>query len=204
MHSGVDLAPISVTVLEAMRKVPRHFFIPDELQWGAYLNRPFPIGYGQTISQPYIVALMTSLINPSADDIVLEVGTGSGYQAAILSKLAQKVYSVELIDELSVQARERLHQLGFDNVEVRTGDGSLGWPEHAPYDAIIVTAAASQIPQALIEQLKPGGTLVMPVENLYSGQSLHVVKKSSTGQIEDTAVLPVTFVPLHSAGEEKH
>jgi protein-L-isoaspartate(D-aspartate) O-methyltransferase len=170
--------------------------VPAELQPQAYANHPLPIGLGQTISQPYIVALMTELIQPEAEDVVLEIGTGSGYQAAILSRLVKQVYSLEIVETLAEQARERLTRLGYENVEVRTGNGHFGWPEHAPYDAILVTAAAPQLPPALIEQLKPGGTLVIPIGNAFSGQELRVVTKNAQGQIEQRNALPVIFVPM--------
>lgn len=195
--------PLSGRVLQAMRHVPRHLFVPEELLLAAYTDMPLPIGYGQTISQPYIVALMTSLIDPKADDHVLEIGTGSGYQAAILSQLAGKVFSVERIPQLFAQADERLKQLGIDNIELRAGDGHNGWPEHAPYDSIIVTAAAAEIPAALIEQLKPGGKLVIPVRTSESSQSLRLVKKDQVGNIWDESILPVTFVPLRGGKEDE-
>jgi len=190
-------------VMQALRQVPRHAFVPEEVQYSAYANHPLPIGYGQTISQPYIVALMTDLIRPRADDVVLEIGTGSGYQAAVLAKLVKQVYSLEIVEKLAEQARERLQRLGYDNVEVRSGNGHFGWPEHAPYDAIVVTAAASRIPPALIEQLKPGGTLVIPVGDHYSGQDLRVITKNEQGQVEERGVLPVIFVPMTGSPEEK-
>jgi protein-L-isoaspartate(D-aspartate) O-methyltransferase len=183
-------------VMEALRKVPRHEFVPVELQAGAYANHPLPIGHGQTISQPYIVALMTDLIRPRPDAVVLEIGTGSGYQAAILSRLVNRVYSMEIVEALAAAAGERLRRLGYDNVEVRAGNGCLGWPQHAPFDAILVTAAASRIPPALIEQLRPGGILVMPVGAQHAGQELIAVRKQVSGAIEETRVLPVVFVPL--------
>ena len=189
-------------VLEALRGVPRHMFVPDDLQASAYVNHPLPIGHGQTISQPYIVALMSDLIQPRAGDVVLEVGTGSGYQAAILARLVKQVYSLEIIEELAAQARVRLQRLGCDNVEVRTGNGRFGWPEHAPYDSIMVTAAAPRIPPALIEQLKPGGILVMPVGSRYLGQELLVLEKDALGGLEERRVLPVAFVPLTGAAAE--
>ncbi len=189
-------------VTEALRQVPRHAFVPDELQYGAYANHPLPIGHGQTISQPYIVALMTDLIRPRSDAVVLEIGTGSGYQAAVLSKLVKQVYSMEIVDELAAEASERLRRLGYDNVEVRAGNGRLGWPQHAPYDAILVTAAARRIPAALIEQLKPGGTLVIPVGGQYDAQELVVVRKQEGGGIEERCVLPVAFVPLTGTAED--
>lgn len=189
-------------VLEALRVVPRHAFVPEELQGSAYANHPLPIGHGQTISQPYIVALMSDLIRPRAGHVVLEVGTGSGYQAAILSRLVKQVYSLEIIEELAEQARVRLQRLGCDNVEVRAGNGRFGWPEHAPYDSIMVTAAAPGIPPALIEQLRPGGILVMPVGSRYLGQELLVLEKDALGGLEERRVLPVAFVPLTGSAAE--
>lgn len=189
-------ASLSERVLLALQQVPRDAFVPEELQDSAYLNMALPIGYQQTISQPYIVALMTELLEPRHDQVVLEIGTGSGYQAAILARLVKHVYSVEVIAPLAQEAAERLQRLGYHNVSVRAGDGHLGWPEHAPYDAIIVTAAAPQVPPALIEQLKPGGVLVMPVGSGYFGQDLRVIRKGPAGQVEERDVLPVVFVPL--------
>ena len=183
-------------VMDALRQTPRDEFVPHELRYGAYANRPLPIGHGQTISQPYVVALMTGLIQPQPEDVVLEIGTGSGYQAAILSPLVKQVYSMEIIEELAGQASERLQRLGYYNVDVRTGNGRLGWPEHAPYDAILVTAAATRVPPALIEQLKPGGTLVIPVGLQHVAQDLLVIRKRSDGSLEEKHVLPVVFVPL--------
>lgn len=189
-------------VIEALRAVPRHAFVPEELQDSAYANHPLPIGHGQTISQPYIVALMTDLIQPRAESIVLEVGTGSGYQAAILSRLVKQVYSLEIVEALAEQAHGRLQRLGYGNVEVRAGNGHFGWPEHAPYDAIMVTAAAPRIPPALIEQLGPGGILVMPVGDRYFGQELLVLGKDEQGRLEERRVLPVAFVPLTGSAAE--
>lgn len=189
-------ASLSKRVVQALRQVRREAFVPDYLQDSAYLNMPLPIGHRQTISQPYIVALMTELLEPQADQVVLEVGTGSGYQAAVLAGLVKHVYSIEVVPALAAEAKERLQRLGFHNVSVREGDGSLGWSEHAPYDAIIVTAAGPQIPQTLIEQLKPGGVLVMPVGGSYFGQSLRVIRKGADSQLDERDVLPVTFVPL--------
>ncbi len=183
-------------VLDALREVPRHEFVPDELQYCAYANHPLPIGHGQTISQPYIVALMTDLIRPQPEDVVLEIGTGSGYQAAILAKLVKRVYSMEIVGQLAAEAGARLQRLGYDNIEVGTGNGQSGWPQHAPYDAILVAAAATGIPPALIEQLKPGGTLVIPIGEQHAAQDLLVVTKSSSGHIDQKRVLPVAFVPL--------
>ena len=187
-------------VFDALRTVPRHIFVPDELQESAYANHPLPIGYGQTISQPYIVALMTDLIQPGPEDVILEVGTGSGYQAAILSRLVKQVYSLEIIEALAKHARQHLQRLGYDNVEVRTGNGRFGWPEHAPYDAIVVTAAAPEVPPALIEQLKPGGTLVIPVGRQHVGQDLLTISKDAQGRTEERRILPVAFVPLTGSG----
>ena len=187
---------LDARVRAALRRVPRHVFVPDELQGQAYTDHPLPIGHGQTISQPTIVALMSELIAPRADAVVLEVGTGSGYQTAILAELCKHVYSLEIVAALAQSARERLQRLGYDNVEVRAGDGRLGWPEHAPYDAIMVTAAPEEIPPALVEQLKHGGTLVIPVGERYFDQQLLCVRKNTDGGTERSAVLPVVFVPL--------
>ena len=189
-------ASLSERVVQALRQVPRDAFVPEHLQDAAYLNMPLPIGHRQTISQPYVVALMTELLEPQADQVVLEIGTGSGYQAAVLAGLVKHVYSVEVVAALAEEAEERLQRLGYHNVSVRAGDGSLGWPAHAPYDAIIVTAASPQVPTALIEQLRPGGVLVMPVGSSHFGQSLKVLRKSADGQLETRDVLPVVFVPL--------
>lgn len=183
-------------VLDAMRKVPRDRFVPSESKAYAYENGPVPIGYGQTISQPYIVALMTDLLDPESDDIVLEIGTGSCYQAAVLSLLVKRVYTVEIIAELAEQARERLMRLCYANVEVRAGDGYHGWPEHAPYDGIIVTAAAPYLPKALLDQLRPGGRMVIPIGLPYRHQELMLVEKDKQGQIETRSILDVAFVPL--------
>lgn len=195
-HYLTGHASLAARVIEALRRVPRHAFVPEELQWAAYQNTALPIGYRQTISQPYIVALMTELINPKEDDVILEIGTGSGYQAAVLSCLVKQVYSLEIIEELAQQARERLQHMGFDNIEVRAGNGCFGWPEHAPYDAIVVTAATAQIPPELIAQLKRGGSLVIPVGDRYLGQDLKIISKEKTGRLVERSVLPVVFVPL--------
>ena len=183
-------------VMAAMKKVPRHEFLPPDLLYCAYDNGPVPIGSGQTISQPYIVALMSDLLATKPGDTILEIGTGSGYQAAILSQLVQQVYSVEIIPELAETARIRLGRLGYDNIEVRNADGYFGWPLHAPYDGAIVTAAAPHIPPALIEQLRPGARLVIPVGLPYSYQELIVVEKKTNGEIETEKILGVSFVPL--------
>lgn len=183
-------------VLAALAQVPRHYFVPPELQEAAYDNGPLPIGHGQTISQPYIVALMTDLLRPRPDDVVLEVGTGSGYQTAVLARLVRQVYSLEIVTALATAAASRLRQLGCTNVEVHNSDGYAGWPAHAPYDGIIVTAAAPYIPAALLAQLKPGARLVIPVGEQGGPQELLLVEKGADGAITQRAVLPVAFVPL--------
>jgi protein-L-isoaspartate(D-aspartate) O-methyltransferase len=182
--------------MAAIGKVSREAFVPPDLKRFAYENGPLPIGHGQTISQPYIVALMTDLLQLEPDHIVLEVGTGCGYQAAILSQLASKVFTIERIAALAEASAARLKSLGYGNIEYRTGNGYDGWPEHAPYDAIIVTAAASHIPQALIEQLKPGGRLVIPVGLPYMPQELMLLEKDDQGEIHSRNILGVAFVPL--------
>jgi len=183
-------------VLEAMALVPRHEFVPAEDKSNAYDNRPLPIGHGQTISQPYIVAVMTDMLNLKADSKVLELGTGSGYQAAILGELVSKVYTIEIVEPLGLQAKKRLQRLGYDNVMTKVGDGYYGWQEHAPFDAIIVTAAASHIPPPLIKQLKPGGRMVIPVGSRFMMQQLLVVDKHEDNKIVSKQVLPVVFVPV--------
>lgn len=187
---------LNPNVMRVMATLPRHLFVSPSLQDEAYENRPLPIGHGQTISQPYIVALMTDLLNVDSEDTVLEVGTGSGYQAAVLSGLVKKVYTIEVVQPLAVQAKERLGRLGYRNVEVRHGDGYNGWKEAAPFDAIIVTAAASHIPPPLIQQLKPGGRMVIPVGGSFATQYLLFVEKTPKGQVRTRQVLPVVFVPL--------
>ncbi len=182
-------------VLDAMRRAPRHRFVKPELAARAYEDTPLPTAAGQTISQPYIVAFMTEQLRPRKEHVALEVGTGSGYQAAVLSLLVSKVYTIELIPELARTAAERLKRLGYQNVEVRQGDGYAGWPEHAPYDLIIVTAAPEAIPADLVEQLKPGGRMVIPTGPRDS-QELRVVEKDEQGRIKVRSVLPVAFVPL--------
>ena len=183
-------------VLQAMDRVERHEFVPAGLQSAAYLNQPLPIGHGQTISQPYIVALMTDLIGPDKDDVVLEVGTGSGYQAAVLAALVRQVYSIEIIEPLADEARARLERLGYDNVTTTLGDGYFGWAEHAPFDAIVVTAAASHVPPPLIAQLKPGGRMVIPVGGRFMVQYLLLLEKSLAGEIVTRQITAVRFVPL--------
>jgi protein-L-isoaspartate(D-aspartate) O-methyltransferase len=183
-------------VMAAMEKVPRDEFVPAALKSAAFADNALPIGDGQTISQPFIVALMTDLLEPEEDDVVLEVGTGSGYQAAILSTLVKKVYSIEVLPDLAHKAAERLRRLGYENVETRTGNGYLGLPEHAPFDGIMVTAAASHLPPPLIEQLKPGGRMVIPIGLPYMPQELMVVEKDEEGETRTRSVLGVAFVPL--------
>ncbi len=194
----------SPQVMEAIAKVPREEFVPNHLRPLSYQNSPLPIGKGQTISQPFIVALMTDLICPGKSDVVLEVGAGSGYQAAVLSQLVKKLYTVEIVPDLAHKAARLLHRLGYHNVEVKHGDGSLGWPAHAPYDSIIVTAAATEIPEALKEQLKPGGRLVIPVGYPGKTQHLMLVEKNHAGNFTSRTILPVAFVPfVTDAGRAK-
>lgn len=183
-------------VLNAMLKVPRHKFVSTDLQKYAYEDRPLPIGEGQTISQPYIVALMTELLRPKKGYKALEVGTGSGYQAAILSEIVKEVYTIEIFENLGKSAKERLKQLGYKKVEVKIGDGYYGWAEHAPFDLIVVTAAANHIPPSLIVQLKEGGRMCLPVGGAFHVQNLMVVEKLKGGKIRTENVLPVRFVPL--------
>jgi protein-L-isoaspartate(D-aspartate) O-methyltransferase len=184
-------------VLSAMLKVPRHLFVPKDEQASAYADQPLPIGKGQTISQPYIVALMTELLELKGQEKVLEVGTGSGYQAAILGELAKEVYTIEIVESLATAAKTLLLELGYQNISIRAGDGYLGWPEAAPFDAIIVTAAPDHIPQPLLDQLKEGGRMVLPV-GTYS-QTLKKITKRS-GKIEVSDVVPVVFVPMTGEG----
>jgi protein-L-isoaspartate(D-aspartate) O-methyltransferase len=186
----------SARVMRAIGEVPRHRFVPPGEVDDAYENRPLRIGHGQTISQPYIVALMTELLEPGTDDVVLEVGTGSGYQAAVLSSLVARVKTIEIIEPLAKSAGLRLKQLGYSNVEVKLGDGYYGWPEHGPFDGIIVTAAAASIPPPLVKQLKPGGRMVIPVGAPFFTQDLVLLTKDAKGRVSTTAVLPVAFVPL--------
>lgn len=180
-------------VLEAMREVPRHAFVPEPLRDRAYADRPLPIGHDQTISQPYVVAFMTQALELAPDARVLEVGTGSGYQAAVLAEVAGEVYSVEIVPELARRARATLGELGYEHVHLRTGDGYRGWPEHAPFDAIVVTAAADHVPPPLVEQLAPGGRLVMPVGDLF--QTLLRLTKTPDG-VEREELEAVRFVPM--------
>ena len=181
--------------LAALRKVPRHLFVPKSIMDDAYDDRPLPIGYGQTISQPYIVAYMTEIVKPKPDHRVLEIGTGSGYQAAVLSEIVKEVYTIEIIDTLGSQARNRLSKLNYKNITVKTGDGYYGWKEKSPFDAIVVTAAAEHIPPPLIEQLKEGGRMIIPVGSPFMVQQLMLVEKKA-GKIRTTSMMPVRFVPF--------
>ena len=182
-------------VLEAMRTAPRHRFVSAGQEDAAYSDRPLPIGHGQTISQPFIVAYMTELADVDSDDRVLEVGTGSGYQAAVLAEIVDSVYTIEIIPELAASARERLESLGYDNVVVKHADGYYGWPEHAPYDAIVVTAASEHIPPPLIEQLREGGRMIIPVGTPFRTQTLMLVTKEG-GDVKTRSLTPVRFVPF--------
>lgn len=201
--ASLDHQRIDSRVLQAMNEVPRHLFVPEEQQSSAYQNRPLPIGYGQTISQPYIVALMTHLLRPRKTDVVLEVGTGSGYQAAILSGLVDRIYTIEVVAPLAQEAEERLRSLGYRNVTVRHGDGYAGWLEHAPFDGIIVTAGAKRVPPPLLAQLKPGGHMVIPVGSNWAGQKLLLIEKRPDGQIRSRDMGRVMFVPLTGAGPDR-
>ena len=190
------LEHLSDKVMNAMGSVPREEFVLPEYRHLAYDNTPLPIEAGQTISQPLIVALMTELLDPQPEDVILEVGTGSGYQAAVLSGLVKQVYGIEIVEELATGAAEVLARLGYDNVEVTAGDGYKGWPEHAPFDGIIVTAAPDEIPPPLLEQLKPGGRLVIPVGAEHGYQELLLVTVDADGHVQTRSMLPVRFVPL--------
>ena len=189
-------AQLAPQVMAALGTVARHEFVPDALDAVAYANRPLPVGHGQTISQPYIVALMTDLLDVGGDAVVLEVGTGSAYQAAVLAKLVRQVYTMEIIEPLALEASARLARLGYGNVEVKFGDGYYGWPEKGPFDAIIVTAAVNHIPPPLVAQLRPGGKLVVPVGERFTVQHLLLVQKLDDGRVQVRQILPVRFVPL--------
>ena len=197
VHRGIT----DPRVVTAMRKVPRHEFVPLLYQWQAYDDHPLPIGYDQTISQPYIVAFMTAAVELKGGERVLEIGTGSGYQAAVLAELAREVYSVEIVEGLASQARQRLKELGYDNVVVKHGDGYKGFKEHAPYDAIVVTAAPDAIPPELVNQLKTGGRMVIPIGSFY--QELYLVTKTAEGMVTKR-LLPVRFVPMVTEEGDKY
>ncbi|MBE0537137.1 MAG: protein-L-isoaspartate(D-aspartate) O-methyltransferase [Phycisphaerae bacterium] len=183
-------------ILAAMGEVPRHWFVNEGEQPFAYDDRPLPIGHGQTISQPFIVAYMTRLLEPDADAKVLEIGTGSGYQAAVLNEFTPHVFTIEIVEPLGRQARERFAEHGYSSIQTHIGDGYKGWPEHAPFDAIIVTCAPDAIPQALIDQLKPTGRMVIPVGGVFSIQQLVLVTKERDGSISQRSMMPVRFVPM--------
>lgn len=183
-------------VLDAMRRVPRHEFVPKKYKSSAYADSPLPIGYDQTISQPYIVGFMTEMLKVKKEHKVLEIGTGSGYQAAVLAEIVDNVYSIEIIEELGEQVKERLKRLNYRNITVRIGDGYFGWEEHAPFDAIIVTAAADHIPPPLVKQLKPGGRMGIPVGGRFQVQNLLIVEKALDGTVTTKQKMPVRFVPL--------
>lgn len=195
-HMRVMYGLTDEAVLKAMAQVPRHEFVPKELAGRAYNDSPLPIGHGQTISQPFIVGEMTRLLKLTPESKVLEIGTGSGYQAAVLTEFTRRVFSIEIIEPLYKEVKDRLGRLGYDAVQLRYGDGYDGWPEEAPFDAIIVTAAAGEIPPPLIRQLKTGGKMVIPVGAVFATQTLLLVEKDQNGQVRTRDLMPVTFVPL--------
>lgn len=192
----IDNKSFDMRVMQAMDTVPRHEFVPDGLRVKAYEDRPLPIGHGQTISQPYIVALMTDLLQTQPEHRVLEIGTGSGYQAAVLSQLVKQVYSIEIIEPLGLSTAQLLDRLGYKNIETRIADGYDGWPQQAPFDGIIVTAAISHIPPPLVQQLKKGGRMIIPVGSRFQTQYLTLVEKDKQGTISTRQILPVSFVPF--------
>jgi len=196
MGGSTDGGTLDSRVMATMAAVPRHEFVPAEQKPHAYDDRPLPIGHGQTISQPYMVAAMTALMKPKAEHVVLEIGTGSGYQAAVLAGLVRAVYSIEIVDALARQAAERLARLGYGNVTTKSGDGYYGWPEHGPYDSIMVTAASSHIPPPLLRQLKPGGRMVIPIGAPFMTQQLMLVEKNADGTVTTRQMMAVRFVPL--------
>lgn len=195
-HQYLGKNQLDPRVMAAIATVPRHKFVPEELRDAAYLNQPLPIGHGQTISQPYIVAIMTDQLGVFDGRRVLEVGTGSGYQAAILAEAGAEVYSIEIVEPLADEAKQTLHELGYENIRLKTGDGYAGWPEHAPFAGIIVTAAPKTVPQPLLDQLMPGGRMIIPVGGQLFGQELIVIDKDIDGTIRQDELLPVRFVPL--------
>jgi protein-L-isoaspartate(D-aspartate) O-methyltransferase len=193
----LDKATVDERVLDVMRRVPRHIFVPAPVAPYAYQDMPLPIGFDKTVSQPFIVALMTDLLDPQPHETVLEIGTGLGYQTTILAELAGRVWSVEIIEEFARHAETLLEGLGFTNVAIRVGDGSRGWPEHAPFDKILVTVAAKKTPPALLEQLKPGGRIVLPLGSK-EDQHLTVIDKGTAGQLETRKLIPVRFSQLET------
>ena len=195
-EKAINKKSFNKVVMQAMNTVPRHEFVPAGLRSQAYENRPLPIGHGQTISQPYIVALMTDLLEPQPDQRILEIGTGSGYQAAVLAQLVAQVYSIEIIEALGESSTQLLSQLGYDNVKTRIADGYNGWSQHAPFDGIIVTAAISHIPPPLVQQLKKGGRMIIPVGTRFQTQYLTLVEKDLQGKVTTRQLLPVIFVPF--------
>ena len=201
-HEYLGFDALDPRVTAALAKVPRHALVPDDVKPFAYEDRPLPIGYGQTISQPYIVAIMTALLELEPAHRVLEVGTGSGYQAAVLAEISREVYSIEIIEALGKRARSDLAKLGYGRVNLRVGDGYHGWPEAAPFDAIIVTAAASHVPPPLLSQLKPGGRMIVPVGSRFVTQQLVLVEKDSGGRVSTRQILPVRFVPLTGGAKD--
>lgn len=200
-RANIGKDTLAGAVIEAVAKVPRHHFVPLELRQYAYADSPLPIGYGKTISQPFIVALMTDLLEIEAGDKVLEIGTGLGYQAAILAELAERIYSVEIVEELAAEARNRLGKLGYRNIELKHGDGYYGWPEHAPFDKVIVTAAPDLVPPPLLEQLKPGGRMIIPA-GIAEAQQLMLVVKDPSRRLAMREILPVRF-SVFEAGERE-
>lgn len=198
--AGADRGIRDEKVLRAMRQVPRHEFVPENVRGEAYADRPLPIGHGQTISQPFIVAFMTEKLALQPDHKVLEIGTGSGYQAAVLSVLAKEIYTIEIVEPLGRQAEQKLRRLGYNNVHVRVGDGYKGWPEAAPFDAIMVTCAPEAVPKPLVDQLKVGGRMIIPVGSF--AQELHILEKKEGG-LQQKAVLPVRFVPMTGEAQRK-
>lgn len=199
----IDQGITDPDVIEAMLNVPRHLFVPENQRHNSYQNNPLPIGHGQTISQPYIVALMAEMLDIEPGDKVLEIGTGSGYHAAVLSELTPYIYSIEIVEPLGRQAGEVYEELGYHTIETKIGDGYYGWEEHGPFDKIIVTAAAGHVPPPLLEQLKPGGVIAIPVGSPYQTQILMRVTKSEDGDVRTERVLPVRFVPMTGTAQEQ-
>ena len=189
-------------VLDALRNVPRHWFVPDNVRWAAYADRPLPIGDDQTISQPYLVAFMTEVLALTTESKVLEIGTGSGYQAAVFAEITPHVYTIEIVEPLARRAMETFKRHGYEGIHIKTGDGYAGWPEHAPFDAIMVTCAPNHVPRELFEQLKPGGRMCIPVGAQHAVQSLKRITKTQDGRMVTTTVLPVRFVPMTGKAQD--